>query len=464
MTKMIDTSLVIDASGPAGFAVVNNLRFLINPVFYVLDRLNRFSGNSVVPLTNGNGSLVILRGPEATKQFFTDTDSFHRVDDGTFRLPDGFPWSRMFDSVLTANEHEHRRRRKLLMPVFHQSAMDHYKLVFADTFRGSKFALSNGSSFDMANEFRIVARTNMLVCLMGLGPSAQNLDIAKRVAELLDSMFNPLTMMFRLNRPWTPYGRWLSRVADTCHLLTNLVERKRIEQPRRDALSILCHTTDESGDYLTTSEIAGELHGLFAAGYETTASAMIWTMLACLAEPNLVLEDLDNVINETQRLIPTVPMSLPRRATRDIQVGSTVVPRGAVALVSPLLEHRNPQVFQDPHAFSPGRWREFRPTPYSFFPFGVGKRRCLGAGFADLQVRTTIRMALESADWRALTTSIDYAVKSGIISFPKKPIFIRNGGGIPLASISGSVARLWQPGSRIDLMSQCSERLRRTHE
>jgi len=247
----------------------------------------------------------MARGEEATKQVLTDNSTFYRANDGTLKLPDGYPWSQMFDTVLTANGQDHRRRRKLLAPVFHSNVMDHYQAVFTGTFKQSKLAMRDVDAFDMVQEFRIIARTNMLVCLMGLEPSGPNLELARKVTDLLDTMFDPTVLMFRRYNSWTPYGRWIRSVADTYQRLSALIKLRRAEEPRQDALSILCHTADEEGCSLTTPEIAGELHGLFAAGYETTASAMSWAMLTCLSQPSLTLEDIDSVVSETQRLIPT---------------------------------------------------------------------------------------------------------------------------------------------------------------
>lgn len=445
MAKMLDTSLRVNIVGPRGVPMVNNLRFLANPAFYVLHRLAPLAVGPAVPVTSGNGSLVMVHGEAAAKQVYTDNRTFYRANDGMLKLSDGHPWSGMFDAVLTANGQEHRRRRKLLAPVFHSSAMPHYESVFAQTFKRSRFAAQDAGTFDIVGEFRLIARTNMLICLLGLEPEDHNLELTRRVTDLMDAMFDPTVLMFRRSYWWTPYRQWIRRVEDAYWRLDALIERRRAEVPQGDALSILCHTTDEAGDALTTPEIAGELHGLFAAGYETTASAMTWAMLMYLCRPNLGLEDLDGVFNETQRLLPTLPVSLPRRVMNDIEIdGSPTIPRGAVVFVSPLLEHRNPDVFSDPDEFRPSRWQHFRPSPYVFLPFGIGQRRCPGAAFAELQTRTTLRLALESKPWQLLTTHAGYRTESGVISFPGNPILIKPGRKGGPVRLTGSLTRLWR--------------------
>jgi cytochrome P450 len=261
MRKMLDTSLKVTAPGPGGIPTLNNLRFLADPAFYVLDRLAPLSKGPVIAVTRGNGSLLMALGEPATKQVMTDTATFFRANDGALKLPDGHQWSQMFDTVLTANGQDHRRRRNLLAPVFHSDVMRHYQAVFTETFKQSKLASPDVGAFDMVQEFRIIARTNMLICLLGLEPKTPNLELARRVSDLLDTMFNPTILMFRHYSSRTPYGRWVRNVEDTHQRLCALIERRRSEDPGRDALSMLCHAVNDKGYCLTPSEIAGELHG-----------------------------------------------------------------------------------------------------------------------------------------------------------------------------------------------------------
>ncbi len=81
MAKVFDTSLRLDAPGPGGPPMLNNLRFLLHPAWYTLDRLAPLSPGPVLAATGGNGSLVLVRGEEAVRRYFTDNDAFHRLSD-----------------------------------------------------------------------------------------------------------------------------------------------------------------------------------------------------------------------------------------------------------------------------------------------------------------------------------------------------------------------------------------------
>jgi cytochrome P450 len=456
--KMFDTKLRMEADGPGGLPLANNVRFLTRSQRYAMRTLAPFHDQPVAPVTGGNGSVVLALGEESVKQVFTDNSTFHRAGEGVFNLPENEPYSKMFDAVITANGDEHRRRRRLLMPVVHRSAMDHYREVFAETFAASRFGRpGDGTPFDAVAELTAISKANMLRGMLGLPMTPANERLAGDVLELSAAITRPEVMLLRWNQAFTPYGKWVGRVASVYSRFAALIEeRRRSPAGRLDALSIVCATTDEDGDELTTTEIAGELHGLFSAGFETTAMTMAWALLLMLAERTSLdpsdEDALDAMVKESQRLLPAVPMSLPRRVVADVRIGgSEPVPAGSLLWLSSAIEHHRASVYPEPFAYRPERWLdpEVKPPPYAFFPFGIGARRCLGAAFADLQVRVTLGMlAAQGRPLRLLTTEVDYRMKSGVTGAPRKPIMVafrnRTDAGPP--RVTGSVDVLWHQG------------------
>ncbi|MGI5185037.1 hypothetical protein ACQEVZ_53175 [Dactylosporangium sp. CA-152071] len=202
----------------------------------------------------------MVRGRDGVRQVFTDNTAFHRAD-GLFDLPPGRPWSGMFDAVITANGAEHTRRRKLLMPAVHRTAMAHYREVFADTFARSRFAAPGGDPFDLKQECLRISKTNLMRCLLGFDEAASLGPFADRIVTLGTTAADPRVLLFRRDLPWSPYGRWLRRVAGAYDELAALIAGRRAADPRPDALSILYHAVDEDGDRLSTEEIAGSCTG-----------------------------------------------------------------------------------------------------------------------------------------------------------------------------------------------------------
>ncbi len=460
---MFDMSLRLDAAGPKGVPLVNNLKFMATSADYATRVMAPFHDQPVIPVTRGHGSVVLVTGEQAVRQVFTDNDTFHRAGEELFDLPKGRTFSGMFDAVITANGDEHRRRRRLLMPVVQKSAMDHYREIFADTFHHSRFAdaAACDEPFDMAAEFLEISMTNLLRGMLGLPDSAENRELAALILSLTASITHPAVILFRHDAAWTPYGRWVRRVAAAYERLAELIEQRRQEPPRWDALSIVCNTTGEDGERLSTSEIAGELHAFFSAGFETTALTLTWALLTIIARPagsgtagplGLDLTDetvLDAVVKESQRLLPAVPISLPRRVVRDVEIaGSAAVPRGAMLWAASIVEHHRPESYPEPEVFLPRRWLDAAtgPRPHEFFPYGIGARRCLGAAFADLQVRVTLGLlARQRRQPELLTREVAYRMRSGVSAAPRGPVLVRLGPpGADRTPVTGGVTAYWR--------------------
>src|SRR4029079_6967944 len=161
---------------------------------------------------------------------------------------------------------------------------------------------------------------------------------------------------------------------------------------------------------------------------------MTWALLTMLAStedlrPGGELDTtdervIDAWVRHPHRCLPAVPLTLPRRVVADASIaGSPPVPAGALLFVSAAVEHHNPQVYDEPYAFRPARWRggAEAPKPQSFFPFGIGARRCLGAAFADLQARVTLGNLGRHVDrLRLHTHDIDYHMTQGVVGGPRR--------------------------------------------
>lgn len=166
---------------------------------------------------------------------------------------------------------------------------------------------------------------------------------------------------------------------------------------------------DELRDHIITNLIAG---------YDTSALAICFTLIMLgihkdvqeklyneisnafdegLNEKDLhQLEYLEMVIKESLRLYPIVPFAF-RRSDADIQMGKYLIPKGAEVGINLFGLHRNPKMYENPDAFNPDN---FLPEnikkrhPYSFVPFGMGLRKCIGSKFAMTSLRMIVSKIL----------------------------------------------------------------------
>jgi cytochrome P450 len=202
-------------------------------------------------------------------------------------------------------------------------------------------------------------------------------------------------------------------------LLSEIAERRRaggLEQ-RADILSLLMLARTHDGEGMSDRELRDQLVTLLLAGHETTATALAWTFDLLLRRPATLArltaeldegesdEYLRAVIAESLRLRPVVPLA-GRRLAVDLDIGSTTLPAGTDVTPSIWLTHTRPDLYPEPYAFRPERFLEDPPTTYGWIPFGGGIRRCLGASFAEFEMRVVLeavlaRLALEPVSMRA---------------------------------------------------------------
>jgi cytochrome P450 len=228
---------------------------------------------------------------------------------------------------------------------------------------------------------------------------------------------------------------------------------EQIEQRRRDSngdgsndmLTLLLSARDEDGNPLSDQELRDELVTLLLAGHETTATSIGWAFERLLRTPQALerltsevragesTEYVDAVIKETLRVRPVVPEVF-RATTERTELGGYVFePRTQIA-ASLLLVQLDPDLYPpDPHAFRPERFLDGAPEPYTWVPFGGGVRRCLGAAFAQLEMKIVISTILARARLRAPRERAEKARFRGVTVNPSR------GGEAIVESVSAAV-------------------------
>ena len=111
------------------------------------------------------------------------------------------------------------------------------------------------------------------------------------------------------------------------------------------------------------------------------------------------LEYLDAVIKESARLTPVITQVM-RRLKMPMQIGSLDLPAGVNVSAVIYVTHHRADLWPEPERFNPDRFLGTRPSPYTFFPFGGGERRCLGAAFAIYEMKVVLAQVLSRASLR----------------------------------------------------------------
>ena len=175
---------------------------------------------------------------------------------------------------------------------------------------------------------------------------------------------------------------------------------ERRADPREDILSVLLSARFEDGEPMDDAEIRDQLMTLLLAGHETTATGLAWTFDLLLRHP-AVLDRLTAavdageeayvraVVSESLRLRPVVPLA-GRRLSEELRVDGHVLPPGTDVTPAIWLTHTRADLYPEPYAFRPERFLGNAPATYAWVPFGGGVRRCIGAAFAEIEMRVAL--------------------------------------------------------------------------
>ena len=200
-----------------------------------------------------------------------------------------------------------------------------------------------------------------------------------------------------------------------------IAERRGAPLAETDLLdAVLAMRDPETGDALSDSEALDETKTLFAAGFETAATALAWTLHLVGRHPEVGTrwrEELDrelggahpawgdlprlrytsNLINESMRVYPPV-YTIARECVVEDTIGGYRIPVGDVVMISILGVHHDPLAWPAPAEFRPERFSGDWPRK-SFLPFGMGQHLCIGNNVALTELSVALAMIAQRFDF-----------------------------------------------------------------
>ena len=313
-------------------------------------------------------------------------------------------------SVILLDEAPHIEQRKLLLPAFHGDKMQKLTGLMEELAEDEVARWPTGRPVELHPRFQALTLEIILRAVFGLD-SGERLDaLRERITAILDFGTSPVSVNQHLWRSFGgvgPYARFLRAREETDPLVYEQIdERRNSDEGRDDVLSMLLEARHEDGSEMSPKEIRDELMTSLVAGHETTASELAWAFERLAREPRVLArlhEELDSgngdayltaTIQETLRRRPVLPQAEPRLVKQPVRIGDWSYEPGVVLAASAWLVHHDPGVYPDPFAFRPERFLEEPPGTYTWIPFGGGRRRCLGASFAMLEMKVALRAAL----------------------------------------------------------------------
>ncbi|HWP33230.1 MAG TPA: cytochrome P450, partial [Solirubrobacterales bacterium] len=395
--------------GPSLPAAMQMVGFWTRPLAF-LERCRARYGRRFTIRLPFTPPFVMLTDPDEVKQVFTAPPDVLRPGQGA-RVLEPVVGS---NSVILLDEGAHMEQRKLMLPAFHGERMERLTGLMEEVAREEVAALPKGEPVALHPRMQDLTLKVILRAVFGLDPGARFDALRTRLQEMLAFGDRPISLM--PPRPESLLARTAERVGPFAHfvrmqaevdeiLFTLIAERRAAGAERDDVLAMLLEARHEDGSPMSEQEIRDELLTLLVAGHETTASSLAWTFARLVHEPAVLerlVEEIDTgedayvtaTTQETLRARPVLPNVAPRLVAKPVEIGGWSYQPGCCLVANGYLIHHDPEIYPDPYSFRPERFLDEPPGTYTWIPFGGGRRRCLGASFAMLEMKVVLRALL----------------------------------------------------------------------
>ena len=407
------------------------------------------------------GRVALVSDPAAIRRVLMDNSQNYHKDWLQRRVLS----AGLSNGLLTAEGQQWRTQRRALAPLFARRTVLSFSVAMIDAAAAlvERLKLRDGQIEDIAVEatrltLEVLERT---MFSDGLGRSPEEIRLAMKHYFEAIGRLDPFDVLGLPN--WVPrLSRWklrpMLRLFESAIDAIVSTRRRRIAGDPggvpRDILTLLLEARDpETGEGLSEVEVRANILTFIAAGHETTANSITWSLFLLSQSPEWrrrvqaeADRELDGdveglaerlvetraVIDEANRLYPPIA-AISRAALAPDELAGEPIRRGTMVVIAPYVLHRHRALWADPDAFDPNRFldgaRE-RIDRFAYLPFGVGPRICIGATFAlqeaSIVVATVMRhFTLELAPGHAV--------------WPVHRVTVRPSGGLPMI-----VRRRWR--------------------
>ncbi|HEX3174490.1 MAG TPA: cytochrome P450 [Solirubrobacterales bacterium] len=416
---------------PKSPPLVQTLRWAFRPLPFMQECRERYGDSFSVKFLGFERPMVMISDPAAIKALYTERE--HGLPPGRNIVLEPILGSR---SLLLLEGSEHLARRRVMLPPFHGERMRSYEPLLAE------IVDREIDSWPLEEEFRIHPRMQaitlelILRVVFGVAEGPRLERLRTLLARVLDETASPFTQLIGLatrrfgsRGPWAKFEGQLKAVDEL--LYAEIAERRAAGglEERDDILSALMLAHFEDGGAMSDTELRDQLMTLLLAGHETTATALAWTFDLLLRHPVELQRLRDSIeageddymratISESLRLRPVVPLA-GRRLSKELVADGLTLPAGTDVTPAIWLAHTRADVYPQPFAFRPERFIEDPPETYAWVPFGGGVRRCLGAAFAEFEMRIVLREVLSRCELRKASPEPEKIGRRNITLSPK---------------------------------------------
>jgi cytochrome P450 len=429
--------------GPKVSRFIQTIRAIFQPFKY-LEKYAQEYGDFYTSKFAGFPTQVVISNPQAIQEIFT-------ADSKTFNSAKGNEVVRPLLGNYSLTLHDgnyHQQQRKLLLPSFHGERMKGYGNTICELTEQVINQWQVGQLFSAREAMQQISLRVILRSIFGLDEGERYYQLRELMGTLIETIGSPLRSTFILLPllqkdlgAWSPWGQFIRQKQQINELLNaEIRERKAANDfSGEDILTLMMLAKDEAGQPMTEAELRDELMTLLFAGHETTATALAWALywihhlpevkekllneLNSLGEnPDLMaitkLPYLNAVCCETLRIYPVVLFTFPRIVQAPIKIMDYEFQPGTVLAPCIYLVHHREDLYPESKQFKPERFLERQFSPYEFFPFGGGNRRCIGMAFAMFEMKLVLATILRRTQLKLAENRPVLPVRRGITMAP----------------------------------------------
>src|SRR6266705_1093586 len=354
--------------------VGETLALLRNPYRFLEDR-QRAHGNVFKSRVLGR-RVVFLAGTEGAEAFY-DGENISRSDAHPFPLVDLFGGTNMemYDGP------QHLALKSMALTAFDHAAIAGYLPDMQCLVESTLLRLAQAGEFSATAELRKLAIEAICWNIVGLPQDSETQAIARDYATLLEGLTSvPVPV------PGTPYGRARAARDRLLAFFRALIAEVMLQLAEQPQLRERC-----------AAEIRQHVPGgpLTMQALETLRTSK-------------------NVVLETKRLVPLVPLAF-GRARRAFTCGGFEVPEGWTVYLALHLNNRDRAIYENPHEFDPDRFgperAEHQKHPMAFIPQGTEPptgHRCLGLDYSTVLVLAFLTLLVRGYDWELPAQDLEY--------------------------------------------------------
>jgi cytochrome P450 len=411
--------------------LLQTLRWAFRPIPFMEDCRRRFGDSFSVRFLGFERPMVLISDPNAIKALYRQREQ--GLPPGRNIILEPILGSK---SLLIQEGAEHLSRRKLMLPPFHGERMRSYEQTMNEIVSAEVDSWPLHSAFPIHARMQAVTLEVILRVVFGVSSGPRLDRLRAMLSTVLQETATPGRQVLGLALARFggdgPFAHFQDQLREVDELLMAEIAEHRARpdlEEREDILSMLMTAEFEDGTRMEDRELRDQLMTLLLAGHETTATALAWTFDLLLRHPaalgrlrdELAAGDEDYLkatITESLRLRPVIPLA-GRRLAQDLEADGLTLPAGTDVTPAIWLTHTRADVYPEPFAFKPERFLEEGPDTYAWIPFGGSVRRCIGATFAEFEMRVVLREVLTRCELRKADPRPERTGRRNITLSPK---------------------------------------------